>query len=159
MKTGPFETSRPGLQVRCGAREHLEREADLVRARLLGTIGELDRRRHELLDLKLQIRRHAGDLLSILGGLMMGVGSTAAILVLRERRRERRVRQERFRAAARLWRHPERIAAKRSALRTALRMALVAFAAVATTTVGTRQIERLRRRPRIPAHPKELLGV
>jgi hypothetical protein len=150
---------KTGLPVRFGAREHLEREADLVRARLLGTIGELDRRRHELLDLKLQIRRHAGDLLSIVGGLLMGIGSTAAVLVLREHRRERRVRQERIRAVARLWRHPERIASKKSALGAALRMALVAFAAVATTTIGTRQIERLRRRPRLPAPPKELLGV
>jgi len=159
MKPGPFETGRQGLPTRFGAREHLEREADLVRARLLGTIGELDRRRHELFDLRLQIRRHAGDLVSILGGLLVGIGSTAGILVLRERRRERRVRQERFRAVVRLWHHPERIASKRTALGAALRMALVAFAAMATTTIGTRQIERLRRRPRIPAYPKELLGV
>jgi hypothetical protein len=159
MKTGPYEMSHKGSHLRFGAREHLEREADRVRARLLGTIGELDRRRHELLDLKLQIRRHAGDLLSILGGLLMGIGSTAAVLVLRERRRERRMRQERFRAVVRLWHHPERIAAKKSALGAAVRMALVAFAAVATTTVGTRQIRRLRRRPRLPAPPKELLGV
>jgi hypothetical protein len=159
MKPRLFDTDRPALQGRTGAREYLERETDLARARLLGTIGELDRRRHELLDLRLQIRRHAGDLLSILGGVLMGIGSTAAVLVLRERRRARRVPTERFRAVVRLWQHPERIAAKKNVLGSALRMALVAFAAMATTTIGTRQIERLRRRPRRPAHPRELLGV
>jgi len=152
-------TPRPGLKVRCGAREYLEKEADLARAKLLGTIGELDRRRHELLDLRLQLRRHAGDILSIFGGLMIGASATATVLVLRERRREQRLRKERVRAVARLWKHPERIAARRSALGAALRMTLVALAAMATTMVGSRQIERLRKRPRLPAPPRELLGV
>jgi len=43
------------------SRQGLEQEANLARAKLLGTIGELDRRRHELFDLKLQLRRHAGE--------------------------------------------------------------------------------------------------
>jgi hypothetical protein len=140
-------------------REHLEHEADLVRARLLGTIGELDRRRHELLNLKLQLRRHAGDLVSVFGGLLVGAGTTAAVLVIRERRREQRLRKERLRAVARLWEHPERIAARRSAVGTALRMVLVALTAMATTMIGSRRIERFRKRPRLPAPPKELLGV
>jgi hypothetical protein len=38
-------------------------------------------------------------------------------------------------------------------------MVLVAVAAMATTTIGTRQIERFRKRPRLPAHPNEPLGV
>jgi hypothetical protein len=155
MKSDPSELRTP----KDGERESLEHEADLVRARLLGTIGELDRRRHELLDIKLQLRRHAGDLLSIFGGLWVGAGATVAILFVRERRREQRVRKERLRAIVRLWQHPERIAARRSALGAALRMVLVAFTAMATTMVGSRQIERLRKRPRRPAPPKELLGV
>jgi hypothetical protein len=159
MRNGPTTLDPTGPVANDANREHLEKKANLVRARLLGTIGELDRRRHELLDLRLQIRRHAGDLISIAGGLLVGASATAAILVLRERRRESRVRKERLRAVVRLWEHPERIASKKNALASALRLALVAVVAVATTTVGTRQIERLRRRPRIPAYPRELLGV
>jgi hypothetical protein len=141
------------------SRQNLEEEANLTRAKLLGTIGELDRRRHELFDIRLQLRRHADDLLSIAGGLVFGVAATAAVLVVRERRRERRLREARLHALGRLWRHPERVAPRGSIVGTIVRMALVALASMATTTVGTRQIERLRRRPRLPAYPREMLGV
>jgi hypothetical protein len=152
-------TDRPARPPLDGSRRELEHEADLARARLLGTIGELDRRRHELLDLRLQIRRHASDVLAAVGGLLIGIGATAALLVYRERRHERHIREERLRAVVRLWRHPERIAARRNATATVLRLALVALATMATTTFGTRQLDRIRRRPRLPAHPIEPLGL
>jgi hypothetical protein len=38
-------------------------------------------------------------------------------------------------------------------------MVLVALATMATTTLASRQIDRLRRRPRLPAHPSEPLGL
>jgi len=142
-----------------GARPELERKADVTRARLLGTIDELERRRHEVLDLKLQLRRHPGQVISALGGLFIGVGVTAGVLLYRQNRHERRVRQERLRALLRLWRHPERIAARTSPLGTAARIILVAVATMATTTLGAHQIERIRSRPRLPAHPVEPIGV
>jgi hypothetical protein len=58
-----------------------------------------------------------------------------------------------------LWRHPERIAVQRSAVGTALRFVLVALATMTTTTIGMLRIERVRKRPRLPAHPSEPLGV
>jgi hypothetical protein len=35
----------------------------------------------------------------------------------------------------------------------------VAVVAMATTALGSRQIDRLRKRPRLPAPPREPLGV
>ena len=83
-----------------GARYELEHAANLARGRLVGAIDELDRRGHELLDVKLQVRRHASDLLTALGGLLIGIGATAGLLLIREHRHERRLRRERLRAVA-----------------------------------------------------------
>lgn len=140
-------------------RYELENQANQMRARLLGTIGELDRRRHEFFNLGHQLRRHAGDILSVAGGLVLGASATAVILIYRHERHVKRLRDARLRAIARLWRHPERVAEQGSAIGTALRMALVALAAMATTTLASRQIDRLRRKPRLPAHPIEALGL
>ena len=140
-------------------RYELEQQANQMRARLLGTIGELDRRRHDLFNLGLQLRRHASDILSVTGGLVLGASATAAILIYRHERHVKRLRDERLRAIARLWRHPERVAKHGSAVGTAVRMVLVALAAMATTTLASRQIDRLRRRPRLPAPPSEALGL
>jgi hypothetical protein len=130
-----------------------------MRARLLGTIDELDRRRHEFFKLGTQLRRHASDILSVAGGLLLGATATAAVLVYRHERRVKRIRDERLRALARLWHHPERLAEGGSAVGTAVRLVLVALASMATTTLASRQIGRLRRRPRLPAHPREALGL
>src|SRR5437899_1202460 len=102
-----------------GARYELERKANVARARLLGVIDELDRRRHEILDLKLQLKKHASDVVSAAGGLLFGIGATVAVTLYRQSRYQRRVRQERLRALVRLWRHPETIAVRGSALGTA----------------------------------------
>jgi hypothetical protein len=142
-----------------GARYELEHEADMTRARLLRTIDALDRKRRELFDFKLQLRRHTGDIVSAAGGLLIGAGATAAVVLYRRHRHERRVRQERVRAIARLWQHPERIAARQSMLGTAVRLVLVVVATMATTTLGTHQLERIRKKPRLPAHPVEPLGL
>jgi hypothetical protein len=142
-----------------GARRELEHKADVTRARLLGTIEALDRRRRELLDFKLQLRRHAGDFLVAFGGLLIGVGATTAVVFYREKQQERRLRRERIRAIVRLWKHPERIAAQRSPLATGVRMMLVALVSMATTTVATHRLEKFRRAPRLPRPPTEPLGV
>jgi hypothetical protein len=142
-----------------GSRRELELRANQTRTRLLGTIDALDRRRHELTDLRLQLRRHAPGVLAAFGGLLIGVGATAAIVLYRQSLHERRLRRERMRAIARLWQHPDRIAVRPSPLRGALRLVLVALATMATTTFGTYRLERSRRTPRLPAPPTEPLGV
>ena len=96
-------------------RERLEREANLVRARLATTIDVLDRRAHEAVDVKLQVRRNivpiaitAGTIgAAILGGIGWGIYRIAT--------RDSRRRHERLVAARRTWRHPERVGRYKSA--------------------------------------------
>jgi uncharacterized membrane protein len=142
-----------------GARHDLEHRADVARARLLGALDKLDRRRQELFDWKLQLRRHSGELFGAFGGIVAGIALTAGVVAYRVSSRERRLRRERWRAVDRLWRHPERLAARETLLGAAARMILVAGVTMAITTVGMSQLERLRRRPRLPRHPTEPLGV
>ena len=138
----------------------IERRADVARARLLGPLHDLDRRRRELFDWKLQLGRHSGAILGVFGGLAAGVVVTTGIGAYREGRRRSQLGQERWHALGRLWRHPERVAAPTtSALGAAARMLLVAFATMATTTIGINQLGRFRRRPRLPRHPTEPIGV
>jgi hypothetical protein len=65
----------------------LENEIDEIRTDLDGLVGELDRRRHDALDWRLQVRRHQRGLAI---ALVAGVGSIAlAVLMLRSARRRR----------------------------------------------------------------------
>ena len=93
-----------------GERERLEREANLARARLADTLGALDRRAHDVVDLQLQIRRHARPL--IIAGAIVGVSALglASLGIYRFATRDARRRRDRFLAVRRLWMHPERVA-------------------------------------------------
>ena len=91
-------------------RERLEREANLVRGRLATTLDVLDKRRHDLMDVKLQVRRFATPI--ALGGgligfaLLTGIGYLGyRIATIGERRR-----RERAHVLQRMWNHPERVA-------------------------------------------------
>jgi hypothetical protein len=97
-----------------GTRIQLEREADEVRARLAATLSALDRRRHEMLSLGTQVRKHQRQI-SLASGLASSfLLAVAASTVVRVRRRQQRRRQERIDAAMRFWRHPEWLARRRS---------------------------------------------
>ena len=94
--------------------EELGGEIVVVRGELDTLLGELDRRRHDALDLPLQLRRHArGASLSVLALVI----TAAASVWLRGRRRQRRERlgaqAGRLRLAlGRMTEHPERVAAE-----------------------------------------------
>lgn len=103
-----------------------------VRDDLDTLLSELDRRRHEALDVPLQLRRHAlGVALTALavGGIVAG---GVWLAVGRRRRRERPLAQAgRLRdALARMTAHPERVAVEPTL--TSRLVAAVASAAVAT---------------------------
>jgi prefoldin subunit 5 len=90
----------------------IEREIENVRIRLDKSLAELDRRRHELTDVKLQVRKHPQAVL-IAGGvvvLLVGAGYLAARSAHKAaedpRRRAKRLRK----ATARAVEHPERVA-------------------------------------------------
>jgi hypothetical protein len=67
----------------------LEREVDELRDRMTGLVGELDRRRHELFDWRLQLRRH-GRTLGLVGAGLAAVFWGARALARRRNRRHDR---------------------------------------------------------------------
>lgn len=89
-------------------REALELQAEQVRARLLRRIDVLEKRRHEVLDVKRQVESH---IVPIAAGGVVVVASAGAALALAihhavESRKHRG--RERVRAFRLLWEHPER---------------------------------------------------
>ena len=93
-----------------GQREEFERKADELRDRLLHTIEAIDQRRHALLDVRTQVRRHGAGVVT--GGIMIAVmgGAVVIALVQEARARAERLRAERVRALVRFWRHPDWVA-------------------------------------------------
>lgn len=90
-------------------RDHLEAEANVARARLARTLDALDHRRHELTDVKLQIRLHSRALLLAGGVVVLAIGGVVVVSILRARARERERPRERFQLLKMFWRRPERV--------------------------------------------------
>lgn len=83
----------------------LSLEANTTRSRLLRTVEELDRRGHEVLDLRLQLRRHAREVAVAGLVLVVAAGGLAVVVVegvLSSRHRARR----RWTLARWVWAHP-----------------------------------------------------
>ena len=91
-------------------RERLEREANLVRARLATTLDVLDKRGHEMVDVKLQVKRHVLPIAVVGGTIVLAVVSGVGYAIYRIATRDERKRLERRRIPARVWNHPERVA-------------------------------------------------
>jgi hypothetical protein len=89
-------------------------EIAVVREELDTLLGELDRRRHEALDVPLQLRRHAfGISLTILALVFTATGSVWLTLWRRRRTERLGARAGRLRqAVSRMTEHPERVAAE-----------------------------------------------
>jgi hypothetical protein len=90
----------------------LELNVEMVRRRLDATIRELDRRRHDALDIKLQLRRHALPVIAGLVVLVAGVTSLTLLLLRRRGNRKRLLpKMQRLRqAVARMVEKPDRVA-------------------------------------------------
>jgi hypothetical protein len=121
-------------------------EIDTLRNELGGLVAELDRRRHEAFDLRLQLRKHP---------LLAAAAATAAALVLggalalavhgrRERRRPAVRARETRRALARLFDHPDRVGSEPSFANKVGTAVAVAIA----TAVAKRLVDRT-----VPARP------
>jgi hypothetical protein len=115
-------------------------EIQSLRGELGGLVAELDRRRHEAFDLRLQLRRHpvaaaiaAAGAALVLGGLL-----AAAVRGRRQHRRPSVRARETRRALARLLDHPERIAAEPS-ITSKVAGAVLSLAA---TMIAKRVLER-----------------
>jgi hypothetical protein len=93
-----------------GQRAEYERRANELRAKLLHTISAIEQRRHGLLDVKQQVRRHAGGVLATVVTSALVASALVVVAVHRARERVRERRGERVRALARVWRHPDWVA-------------------------------------------------
>lgn len=94
-----------------GASPRLEKEITTIRGEIGALVDELDRRRRELFDFRLQARRHPVAV-SIAGAALLAlVGGTIALLVYNGRRKQRasyKAKQLRV-AVGRMIKHPERV--------------------------------------------------
>jgi hypothetical protein len=91
-------------------------EIDVLRHELGGLIGELDRRRHEALDVRLQVKRHPVIVAAVVTVAALLVGGAVALMVhtTRERQRPSRRAREVKDALSRLLEHPREVASQPS---------------------------------------------
>jgi hypothetical protein len=88
----------------------IEVEIEHLRTRLDRSLSELDRRRHELMDVKLQLRRHP-EALAVAGGVALLLIGGVAYAIYRSRKRDQPLqRAHRFRiAVGRAADNPQRV--------------------------------------------------
>jgi hypothetical protein len=123
------------------SRDELTRQANLVRTKLLHTVEQLDHRRHEVLDLRLQLRRHLRDLAIVGGILLVATSAGVALAVQRIANAAQRRRRGRWILARDLWRHPDR--AMRGERRSFLGQVLRSLALTVVTAAVTIPARRL----------------
>jgi hypothetical protein len=101
----------PGISPRENSRL-LEGEIAVLRDELTGLVAELDRRRHELTDYKLQARRHVVGITLTGAGLLASAAGFVWLSVWRSRRRSQATaRMGRLReAVSRMVDRPDRVA-------------------------------------------------
>jgi hypothetical protein len=123
----------------------LEEDIQNIRGNLGGLLGELDHRRHEAFDVRVQLRRHG--LLIGLGLFAMAGVVTSAVLIHRERSRRRRSLPVRLRglrqALRRMAAEPERVVESQPRVRNRI---LVAAGTAVASVMGRRLAERIVRR-------------
>ncbi|HXU03807.1 MAG TPA: hypothetical protein VN903_22735 [Polyangia bacterium] len=95
--------------------EQLEHDVDLIRTNLGELVGELNQRRHDALDLRLQFQRHAGRVILVGAALIAMVAGGIMLAIARSRhRRSLRGRATRLgQALRRALAHPEHLAERR----------------------------------------------
>jgi hypothetical protein len=135
------------------SRDELAREANQVRTKLLRTVEQLDRRRHEALDLRAQLQRHVSQLVVVGGAILLGTCAALVLVVHRISTATERRRSNRWRLAKRVWWHPER--ALRADRRTSflgaiLRPVLLALVNALVILPARRWVVR-----QLPASPQE----
>jgi hypothetical protein len=138
----------PGLDALGG-------EIKEVREELDGLLGELDRRRHEALDVPLQLRRHAVGASLTLVALVATAAASVWLTIWRRRRRNRLSAQAgRFRhALSRMTEHPERVAAEPTIPAKIATAAANAAVAALVKKLLERGVESLRQAGADPAAP------
>jgi hypothetical protein len=130
---------QPGESPRDASR-HLESEIAILREEIGGMVVEIDRRRHELTDVRLQLRRHAVGV-SVTAVALIAVAAGAVWLGMERRTRHQGLlgRLARLRQAVRhMIDRPERVAAEP----TVLGKILTAAGTAAVATLVKKGLER-----------------
>lgn len=91
------------------SRDDLARQANQVRTKLLHTVEVLDQRRHEAIDLKLQLQRHVRQVVALAGVAIVLTAGVVALAVHRLSTAPERRRRNRRLLARQMWRHPDRV--------------------------------------------------
>lgn len=91
------------------SREDLARQANQVRSKLLHTVEVLDQRRHDALDLKLQLQRHVRQVLALTGLALVLTAGAVALAVYRVSTSDQRRRRDRRLLARQVWTRPGRV--------------------------------------------------
>jgi len=116
---------------------HIEGEIAEIRGRLDQSLAELDRRRHEATDVKLQIRRHPGAV-AVAGGVVLLLLGGVAYAIWASRQRERPVNKaKRLKLAlSRMIAEPEKVARAEPTVP----VKILAAAGTAAATILTKKI-------------------
>jgi hypothetical protein len=136
------------------SRDELAREANQVRTKLLRTVEQLDRRRHEALDLRVQVQRHMRQLALFGGVILLGTCAAMVLVASRISSAVERRRRNRWRLARGVWTHPERVlrAERRTSILGAiLRPLLLGLANLVLVLPARRVVSRLLLRAPAPA--------
>lgn len=129
----------------------LELQIDSIRRNLTGIVRELDHRRHDLTDVKMQIDKHKPELLAAAGSVVVVAGALGAVaFLLRRRNRKLGVRATHLRKAiGRILEDPNRLARPEPTILKKVATALVvAVAAAAGKKVATMMIDEVRGKPK-----------
>jgi hypothetical protein len=123
-------------------------EIEDIRNQLDRSLSELDRRRHEATDLRLQIRRHPAIAAGVALGILAAASGVVALAVI-ARRRERPASKARSlrRALGRAYENPHELAQPEPGLAAKV---LGAVATTVVTALAKKYIDQLWRRPRPP---------
>jgi hypothetical protein len=122
--------------------ERLEHEVEDIRSNIDHIVIELDRRRHELFDWRLQLRRHGVALGALAAAFVVATAGSIGFAIWRSRRRARPLaKAKRWRAAfSRVVEHPEWVAREHPSVGN---RALVAAASAVAGVVAKRTALRL----------------
>jgi hypothetical protein len=133
-------------------RKQVERTADRIRDELMLTLEELDRRRHQVVDLRYQAMRHRELLVGVAITAAVLTGITVGVALWRARHREQILARHRLKALKRAWAHPGRLASSAEERPLAVelgRKLVVIFATALATNIAKNSVQSL-----VPARSK-----
>ena len=127
------------------ARDELTAEANRVRSNLLRKVEQLDHRRHDAFDIRLQLERHFLQVAILGGAIVVATAAAVALIAHRLTTASERRRRGRWLLARRVWQHPETaMSGPRGSILAELgRSVLLGLASTALTLPAQRTLKRI----------------